>query len=104
MKRQDKSLSVSVVVPARNEEGNIEEIVKAIPQLGENDELIFVEGNSTDGTWKKIEEIAEKLHEKARRRSLYRRRYFECVRRSVFGSRTNGVRCSADDNRELAHG
>ncbi len=51
--------SVSIVVPARNEEGNIESIVKRIPKMGEEDELIFVEGNSTDNTWKKIQEVAK---------------------------------------------
>lgn len=60
---QDKKregLSVSVVVPARNEEGNIENIVKRLPKMGPDDELIFVEGNSTDGTWAKIEEMRKK--------------------------------------------
>ena len=52
--------SVSILVPARNEEGNIEEIVRGMPKLSENDELIFIEGNSTDNTWQKIQEIAEK--------------------------------------------
>ncbi len=52
-----KELSVSIIVPARNEEGNIEDIVKRIPKMGANDELIFIEGNSTDKTWQKIEEI-----------------------------------------------
>jgi hypothetical protein len=52
--------SVSVVVPARNEEGNIENIVRRIPKMGPKDELIFVEGNSTDETWKKIQEVSKK--------------------------------------------
>ena len=51
--------SVSIVVPARNEEGNIENIVKRIPKMGLEDELIFVEGNSTDNTWKKIQEVTK---------------------------------------------
>lgn len=44
--------SVSIIVPARNEAGNINNIVKRIPEMGPNDEIIFVEGNSTDDTWK----------------------------------------------------
>ncbi|MFH0866700.1 MAG: glycosyltransferase family 2 protein [Bacteroidota bacterium] len=52
--------SVSIVVPARNEEGNIEVIAQKLPKFSENDELIFIEGNSTDNTWRKIQEIAEK--------------------------------------------
>lgn len=46
---------VSVVVPARNEAGNIEDILTRIPELGRGTELILVEGNSTDGTWEAIE-------------------------------------------------
>src|SRR5207249_8086865 len=45
-----RSLSVSVVVPARNEAGMIERIVEETPLLGTRSELIFVEGHSTDGT------------------------------------------------------
>ena len=45
----------SVVVPCRNEAGNIDEIIKRTPKLGEGTELIFVDGNSTDGTVARIE-------------------------------------------------
>ena len=48
--------SVSIVVPARNEAGNINSIVERIPQMGPNDEIIFVEGNSTDHTWQAIQD------------------------------------------------
>jgi SAM-dependent methyltransferase len=41
---------VSVVVPARNERGTIEEVVKRVPDFGRRTEIIFVEGGSTDGT------------------------------------------------------
>jgi hypothetical protein len=47
--------SVSIVVPARNESGNIDNIVKRIPAMGPNDEIIFIEGNSTDNTWQTIQ-------------------------------------------------
>jgi len=46
---------VTVVVPARNEEGNIPKIVDRVPQMGAGTELIFVEGNSTDDTWGAIQ-------------------------------------------------
>jgi SAM-dependent methyltransferase len=50
---------VSVVVPARNEAGNIAEIIRRTPEIGGGTELIFVEGNSTDRTYETIrEEIA----------------------------------------------
>ncbi|MFY9577883.1 MAG: glycosyltransferase [Gaiellaceae bacterium] len=45
-----RELSVSVVVPCRNEAGMIEEIVARMPELGTETELIFVEGGSTDDT------------------------------------------------------
>ncbi|MCY7356052.1 MAG: bifunctional class I SAM-dependent methyltransferase/glycosyltransferase family 2 protein [Rudanella sp.] len=48
---------VSVVVPARNEKGNIEEIVRRTPSMGKQTELIFVEGNSTDDTWAEIQRV-----------------------------------------------
>lgn len=46
---------VSVVVPARNEAGNIENIIRRTPELGSGTELIFVEGHSTDDTYETIE-------------------------------------------------
>jgi SAM-dependent methyltransferase len=50
---------VSVVVPARNEEGNVRQIFDRVPELGGGTELIFVEGHSRDGTFHAIErEIA----------------------------------------------
>lgn len=52
--------SVSVIVPARNEKGNIEEIVRRTPQMGRHTELLFVEGNSTDDTWSEIQRITRK--------------------------------------------
>jgi hypothetical protein len=50
--------SVSVVVPARNERGNIQSLVDRLPAMGPDDELIFVEGHSTDGTWEEICRVA----------------------------------------------
>jgi glycosyltransferase involved in cell wall biosynthesis len=46
---------VSVVVPARNEAGNIPEIFRRVPEMGKGTELIFVEGHSNDGTYEAIE-------------------------------------------------
>lgn len=47
--------SVSVVVAARNEEGNIKNIFERVPQMGSKTELIFVEGHSKDKTYETIE-------------------------------------------------
>lgn len=47
--------SVSVVIAARNEEGNIKHIFERLPQMGSKTELIFVEGHSRDKTYETIE-------------------------------------------------
>lgn len=52
--------SVSFVIPVRNEEGMIEKIVKELPQFTSLDQLIFVEGGSTDNTWSKVQQIQKK--------------------------------------------
>ena len=53
----EESLTCSVIVPARNERGNIEGAVKRTPSLGRHTELIFVEGNSSDDTAEEIERV-----------------------------------------------
>ncbi len=50
-----EELSVSVVCPCRNEEGNIRAAIERLPEMGKGTELIFVEGGSTDGTRAEIE-------------------------------------------------
>ncbi|MCC6516461.1 MAG: glycosyltransferase [Chitinophagales bacterium] len=52
--------SVSICIPARNESGNIENAILRLPKFGKHQEIIFVEGNSSDDTWQKIQEIQEK--------------------------------------------
>ncbi len=49
--------SISVVVPARNEKGNIAAIVARMPRFDGDTELIFVEGGSSDGTWEEIQRV-----------------------------------------------
>ncbi len=49
--------SVSVIVPARNEEGNIPAAVLRTPPMGLWTEMIFVEGHSSDGTWDAIQKV-----------------------------------------------
>lgn len=46
---------VSVIVPARNESGNIEAIFERTPEMGRGTELVFVEGHSSDDTYSAIE-------------------------------------------------
>ncbi|OFW18249.1 MAG: glycosyl transferase [Acidobacteria bacterium RIFCSPLOWO2_02_FULL_65_29] len=47
--------SVSVVVPARNEAGNIESIFERLPRMGGGTEIVFAEGHSRDDTFGAIE-------------------------------------------------
>ncbi len=55
--RGGKPLTVSVVIPARNERGNIKSALRRMPPLGAKTEIIFVEGHSTDGTWEEIRRV-----------------------------------------------
>src|SRR4029077_2888676 len=48
-------LSVSIVVPARNEQGNIARLLDGLPVLGPRCEVLFVEGHSKDDTWAEIQ-------------------------------------------------
>lgn len=50
-----RKVSVSVVVPTRNEAGNVAAAAARTPVMGAGTELIFVEGHSTDDTWAAIQ-------------------------------------------------
>ncbi|MDQ8203455.1 glycosyltransferase [Pelagicoccus sp. SDUM812003] len=54
------NLSCSVIVPARNEAGNIRPALERIPSLGSETEVIFIEGNSKDNTWETIQSEASR--------------------------------------------
>ncbi|MCP3903750.1 MAG: glycosyltransferase [Planctomycetes bacterium] len=45
-----EEMTVTVVIPTRNERGNIEAAVQRLPEIGRRTEIIFVDGHSTDGT------------------------------------------------------
>lgn len=51
----DSGPSVSIIVPARNEAGNIAEIFARVPKMGRETELVFVEGQSEDNTYETIQ-------------------------------------------------
>jgi SAM-dependent methyltransferase len=57
-------LSVSVVIPARNESGNIENALLRMPKMGSHTEVIFVEGHSTDNTLDEIKRVCDKYKDK----------------------------------------
>ena len=65
-----KNPEVSVIVPAKNEAGNIENIFKRAPAMGGGTEIIFVEGHSSDGTYETIRGLMDRYPEK--RCALYR--------------------------------
>ncbi len=53
-----KELSVSVVIPCRNEKGNVEQAILRLPEFGRSLEIIYIEGHSTDGTLEEIKRVA----------------------------------------------
>ena len=50
-------MTCTVVIPTRNERGNIAEAIARLPKLGAHTEVMFVDGNSTDGTADEIERV-----------------------------------------------
>lgn len=67
---QPSSPLVSVIVPARNEAGNIDEIFRRVPEMEAGTELVFVEGHSRDETYAAIEAGMARYPE--RRSQLFR--------------------------------
>jgi SAM-dependent methyltransferase len=56
---QPRDVSVSIVVPARNEAGNIPDLLRRLPRMSGDQEIVFVEGHSLDNTYQVLEkEIA----------------------------------------------
>jgi 2-polyprenyl-3-methyl-5-hydroxy-6-metoxy-1,4-benzoquinol methylase len=51
---EPKDFSVTIVVPARNEKGNMENAIKRTPKFGSHQEFIFIEGHSSDGTYEEM--------------------------------------------------
>ncbi|HVJ54194.1 MAG TPA: bifunctional class I SAM-dependent methyltransferase/glycosyltransferase family 2 protein [Aliidongia sp.] len=49
--------SLSVIVPCRNERGNIEAAVQRLPQIAPVQEIIFIEGHSQDGTFDEVKRV-----------------------------------------------
>ena len=61
---EDVQASVTIVVPARNERGNIENAIKRTPEFGTAQEFIFIEGNSSDNTYEEMERVQAAYPEK----------------------------------------
>jgi hypothetical protein len=49
--------SLSIVIPCRNERGNIEAALHRLPSFAGPTEVIFVEGHSSDGTWEEVQRV-----------------------------------------------
>jgi SAM-dependent methyltransferase len=58
-----REYSCSVIVPCKNERGNIDDIVARTPEMGRSTEILFVDGSSNDGT---IAEIEKHIQRKTR--------------------------------------
>jgi len=58
---RDEEVTVSVIVPCRNEAGNIQHAAERIPAMGRGTEIIFCDDRSTDGTAAEVRRMQE-LH------------------------------------------
>lgn len=57
----DLGLGCSVIIPCHNEEGNIDEVVRRIPSMGNKTEVIVVNDGSTDKTADKVRELQKEF-------------------------------------------
>ncbi|MBW1937080.1 MAG: glycosyltransferase, partial [Deltaproteobacteria bacterium] len=62
--RQERDFSTTILIPCKNEKGNIEPAIKRLPEFGSHQGIIFVEGGSTDGTKEEIERVIQAYPEK----------------------------------------
>lgn len=62
--KEEREYSVSIIVPARNEKGNIENAVTRLPEFGSSQEFVFVEGHSADHTYEEMLRVQEKYKDK----------------------------------------
>ena len=51
--------SATVLIPCRNEKGNIESAIKRMPRFADDMEIIYVEGHSSDGTFEECERVRD---------------------------------------------
>ena len=60
LRTSDTSIaSATVVVPARNERGNIESAILRMPRFCDDIEVIFIEGHSQDGTYEEMQRVRD---------------------------------------------
>ena len=63
-RKPSKEVTCSVVVPCRNEKGNIEQAVLRTPDMGKEMEIIFVEGHSQDETFEECKRVKSEYPQK----------------------------------------
>jgi len=55
--KDKEEFSTTILIPCKNERGNIEPAIRRIPNFGKHQEIIFVDGHSTDGTQEEIKQM-----------------------------------------------
>ena len=58
----DLPKSASVIIPCRNEKGNIRNALERLPLFTKDLEIIFIEGHSSDGTWEEVKKVIKDKH------------------------------------------
>jgi len=56
--KSEQRVSVSVIVPCRNEVGNVQQAVERIPEMGRHTEILFCDDKSTDGTADEVRRLS----------------------------------------------
>ncbi len=59
----ERKFSASILIPCRNEKGNIESAILRMPRFGSAQEILFVEGNSSDGTFEECERVRDRYRD-----------------------------------------
>jgi len=55
--KKDLPTSASIIIPCRNEKGNIRNAIERLPLFTKDIEIIFVEGSSKDETWDEVQKV-----------------------------------------------
>jgi len=64
LKDDPQEYSSTIIIPAKNEKGNIEPAIHRTPNFGTQQEFIFIEGGSSDGTYEEIQRVIQAHPEK----------------------------------------
>ncbi len=64
VRKRSQNTTCTVLVPCRNEKGNIEDAIRRTPEMGKQTEFIFVEGGSSDGTYEECLRVQDAYPDK----------------------------------------